>query len=128
MTGGSAYDGAPPPPSRYFDADVVWTFSSGAGNANQGDTGSVYVTFYAVQCSNNGANSDGSLSTDSNESCQDATPASWTQTPASSSEVPVYDSLLAGNDYAWNISDDQPNWVSWGSRSSHLPRPATSAM
>jgi hypothetical protein len=94
---GNSTTGAP------YTADVVYTLSSSAGDSYQGSSATVTVTFHAVQCSNNGANADGSLSPDANESCSAAQPASWTQTPGGSYGA-LYSSLTPGSDYGWDIS------------------------
>ncbi|MGA7173915.1 MAG: hypothetical protein WB020_10120, partial [Candidatus Dormiibacterota bacterium] len=80
-----------------YTATVDYTLSSGAGNGYQTTSAEVYVTFFAVQCSNNLAGDPGAA----NENCGDAGPASWSQTPASAISFAVADGGTAG----WTAND-----------------------
>lgn len=77
LIGNSATDG-----HGSYSTTVDYTFSSSADNTYQTTTSTVTVTFFAVQCSNNGLNTDGTLSNSLNDSCS-LQPASWTETPVS---------------------------------------------
>jgi len=65
-----------------FVVPLVYTLPTTAGNIYQGAQATLTVTFYAVQCSYNGLNSNGSLDTTANETCGDSAPASWSEVPA----------------------------------------------
>lgn len=64
--------------SHTFTATVAYTLALSAPNAYQHTSATLSVEFYATQCSNNGLNPDGSVSTSSNEDCT-LPPASWSE-------------------------------------------------
>ena len=70
LIGNSATDG-----DGNYTADISYTLSSSAGNSYQLKHSNVNVTFYAVQCSNNGPAYAGQ-----NEGCA-GSPTSWTESP-----------------------------------------------
>jgi hypothetical protein len=87
-------------PDGTYTATLGYSLPLGAGNTYQGLSTTLRVVFYAVQCSNNGLNADGTLDSGTNETCADPNPASWSE---------------AGNDFAIDSgSGFQPSTVAAG--------------
>lgn len=77
-------------PDGTYTATLAYSLPSDAGNTYQGLSTTLEVVFYAVQCSNNGLNADGTLDFGTNATCGDPAPASWTETPANAPASPNF--------------------------------------